>query len=79
MVSMQEIAQGKEAVLDFLENESLKITNEKPGEYMSMRDDANQLVLFLSGYTFIGCGTVSLDGNLLNVIDGRLITLQKPS
>jgi hypothetical protein len=79
MVHMQEIAQGKEAVLEFLENEALKRTNEQPGVYMSMRDDANQLVLYCSGFTFIGSGTVSLGGNLMNVVDGRLVELQKPS
>ncbi len=43
-----------------------------------MRDDTGTLVLFCEGHTFIGTGSVSLGGNLLNVIDGR-VTLQKPS
>jgi hypothetical protein len=76
---MQTIVQGKYDVLEHLENEALKRTNENPGVYMLQRDDAGNLVLFLAGFTFIGSGTVSLGGNLLDVIDGQLVKIQKPS
>jgi hypothetical protein len=56
---MRTIAEGKDAVLTFLENEALKRTNEKQGVYQLMRDDANDLVLFIVGHTFVGSGTVS--------------------
>ena len=70
---MQTIAQGKDAVLEILENDSLRRTDEEPGVYMLQRDDLGNLVFYLAGFTFIGSGTVSLGGNLLNVIDGRLV------
>jgi hypothetical protein len=76
---MRTIVEGKDAVLNFLENESLKYTNEKQGVYQLVRDDANNLVLFIEGFTFIGVGSVSIGGNLLNVDDGRVVNLQKPS
>jgi hypothetical protein len=78
-LGMKTLAEGKEAVLDFLENETLKRTNEKPGVYMSQRDDAGNLVLFFAGFTFIGSGSVSLSGNLLVVVDGSVVRSQKPS
>jgi acetyltransferase-like isoleucine patch superfamily enzyme len=77
--NMRTIAEGKDAVLNFLENETLKRTDEKPGVYQLVRDDANNLVLFIEGFSFIGSGTVSINGNLLTVADGRVINLQKPS
>ena len=40
---MQTIAQGKEAVLDFLEDHALAATNEQPGVYRLFRDDAGNL------------------------------------
>jgi len=76
---MQTIAQGKEAVLDFLEDHALAATNEQPGVYRLFRDDAGNLVLSFAGHTFIGSGTVSLNGNLLDVLDGRILKLNKPS
>lgn len=79
MIDMQTLAQGKEAVLDFLENTALTTTNEQPCIYALQRDDAGNLVLFFSGYAFIGAGTISVSGNLLDVADGRVIRASKPS
>ena len=76
---MQTIAEGKADVLSFLENEALRRTDEKPGAYRLVRDDAGNLVLFLEGFTFIGAGTVSLGGRVLNVADGRVVKIQNPS
>lgn len=75
---MQTIAQGKDAVLNYLEN-ALKDINKDPGAYMLQRDDAGNLVLFFAGLTFICSGTVYFSGNLLDVLDGRMHKLQKPS
>jgi hypothetical protein len=76
---MRTLAEGKEAVLHYLENEALGRTNEQSGVYMLQRDDAGNLVLHFAGFTFIGSGTVSIGGNLLDVTDGLVIKFQKPS
>lgn len=76
---MQTIAEGKSDVLSFLEHEALRRTDEEPGVYSLVRDDAGNLVLFIEGFTFVGFGTVSLDGRLLAVADGRVIEVQQPS
>lgn len=76
---MQTLAEGKQAVLDFLENEALRRNDEKLGVYMLQRDDAGNLVLVCAGLSFIGSGTVSLGGNLLTLVDGLMVRAQKPS
>jgi hypothetical protein len=76
---MNVIAQGKDSVLHFLENEALRRTNETPGEFVLYRDDAGQLVLTLHGLTFFGTGSLSLSGNLLSFDDGLLVKAKKPS
>ncbi len=70
--------EGKYDVLECPENESLTHTNENPGVYALQRDDDGNLVLFLAGHAFIGSGTVSLGGNLLDVINGQVVKIQKP-
>jgi hypothetical protein len=76
---MQTIAEGKADVLRFLENETLTGTNEKPGVYSLVRDDANNLILFIEGFTFVGFGTVSLGGRVLEVANGRVVKMHHPS
>jgi hypothetical protein len=76
---MRILAQGKDDVLRFLENEALRRTNEQQGVYTLAEDDAGQLVLFIEGFTFLGSGTVSLGGNLLQVNWGSVMKAQKPS
>jgi hypothetical protein len=76
---MKPMIQGKDEVLAFLENETLRVTNEKPGVYSLYRDDSETLVLTIGGFSFIGTGTISLSGNLLNVLDGRVMKSGKPS
>jgi hypothetical protein len=76
---METIVQGKEAVLEHLENEALTRTNEKPGIYALQRDDAGNLVLYFAGHVFIGSGTISLGGTLLDVIEARVVKVRKPS
>jgi hypothetical protein len=76
---MKPLIQGKDAVLAFLENETLRVTNEKPGVYSLYRDDGETLVLTVGGFSFIGTGTISLSGNLLKVVDGRVMKASKPS
>ena len=76
---MQTIAEGKSEVLHFLEDRALSDTNENPGIYRLIRDDSGALVLFIEGWTFVGAGTVSLGGNMLTVLDGRVSQARKPS
>jgi hypothetical protein len=75
MVDMQKIAEGKEAVLDYLESEGLKRTGGRPGAYLLQRDDSGNLVAFIAGHSFIGSGVISLDGNRLMVVDGILVNV----
>jgi len=76
---MQTIAKGKEGVLNYLEDRSLAATDEVLGEYVLFRDDAGNLVLSFAGHTFFGAGTISLSGKLLEVVEGRLCNIKKPS
>jgi hypothetical protein len=76
---MQTIAKGKDAVLEYLEDHALAATNEQPGEYILFRDDAGSLVLSFAGHTFFGSGTMSLGGKLLDVTEGRVHKVMKPS
>jgi hypothetical protein len=76
---MQTIVEGKSEVLSFLQNEALRRTDEKPGVYSLVRDDAGYLILFIEGFTFVGFGTVSVGGRLLDVVDGRIAKMQTPS
>ena len=76
---MQSIANGKDEVIHFLQNDSLRLTNEQSGVYALMRDDAGQLVLVIEGFTFFGQGTLSLSGNQLRIVNGRAIKNEKPS
>ena len=76
---MQTVAEGKSAVLNFLENEALQRTDEKPGVYSLVRDDVGNLILHIEGFTFVGCGTVSLGGRILDVKDGVIVKMQVPS
>ncbi len=76
---MQTIAQDKTAVLSFLENDTLRRTNEQAGVYLLARDDAGNLFLPIEGFTFLGFGTVSIGGQILDVVEGRVITVRRPS
>lgn len=74
---MQTIAEGKEAVLDYLESEALKRTDGKPGQYRLEQDDTGNLVAFIAGYSFIGSGTFSLSSRV-HVVNGIVVDIQKP-
>ena len=76
---MQTIVEGKHDVLAFLENESLKRTNEQPGIYRLWRDDAGRLILSVEGFTFVGLGEITLGKTILKVQDGVVQEIQKPS
>ena len=73
---MVTVAQGRDEVLAYLENESEK-TAEKPGVYLLLKDDSGTLIAIIAGRSFIGTGFYSLGGNRMLVEDGRVVHLQK--
>ena len=73
---MNTIAEGKEAVLAYLEQEAQSIAGQ-PGVYRLMRDDAGNLVAFIAGRSFVGTGSYSIDGNRIVVMDGLIVQLQQ--
>ena len=70
------VAEGKEAVLAYLEQESQNVAG-KPGVYRLVRDDAGNLVAFIAGHSFLGTGSYSLDGNRMLVVDGLVMDIQR--
>jgi hypothetical protein len=73
---MTTVAEGKEAILSFLERDAQNIAGE-PGVYRLVRDDAGNLVAFIAGRSFIGSGSYSIDGNRVVVLDGLVIHVQQ--
>ena len=70
------VAEGKEAVLAYLEQETQN-TARQPGVYQLVRDDSGNLVAFIAGHSFIGTGSYSIDGNRMVVVDGMLVHVQQ--
>ena len=76
---MMMVAEGKEAVLAYLEEEAQKIAGQ-PGVYQLVRDDYGNLVAFIAGRSFVGTGSYSLDGSRMVVVDGLVMHVQpKPN
>jgi hypothetical protein len=73
---MTTVAEGKEAVLAYLEQDAQKRAG-KPGVYVLLRDDSGNLVAFIAGHTFMGTGSYSIDGNRMVVVDGVVVHLQQ--
>ncbi len=73
---MTTVAEGKEAVLAYLEQETQNRAGQ-PGVYVLLRDDSGNLVAFIAGHTFMGTGSYSIDGNRMIVIDGAVVHLQQ--
>ncbi len=73
---MTTVAEGKEAVLAYLEQESQNVAG-KPGVYSRVRDDSGNLVAFIAGHSFLGTGSYSLDGNRMLVVDGLVMDIQR--
>lgn len=72
---MTTVAEGKEGVLAYLEQEAEHIAG-KPGVYQLVRDDSGNLVAFIAGRSFVGTGSYSLDGNRMVVVDGLVVHVQ---
>jgi hypothetical protein len=73
---MTTVAEGKEAVLSYLEQEAQNIAGQ-PGVYRLVRDDAGNLVAFIAGRSFIGTGSYAIDGNRVVILDGLVIHVQE--
>ena len=69
---MRVIAEGKEAVLTYLEDQLVGMPGH-PGRYMLAEDDSGLLVICIAGCTFIGEGDAKLDGNKLTVRRGIVL------
>lgn len=72
---MTTIAEGKEAVLAYLEQEARTIAGQ-PGVYRLVKDDSGNLVAFIAGRSFVGTGSYSMSGNRMVVIDGLVVHVQ---
>jgi hypothetical protein len=70
------IAEGKDAVLAYLEQEAQNITG-TPGIYRLVRDDSGNLVAFIAGRSLTGTGSYAIDGNRISVIDGLVVHVQQ--
>jgi hypothetical protein len=69
------IARGKEEVIRYLEEQARKRAG-SPGEYLLGYDDRGYLVAFISGFGFIGTGSISLGSHQLVVVDGIVVKVQ---
>jgi predicted RNA-binding protein len=73
---MTTIAEGKEAVLAYLEQEARNIAGQ-PGVYRLVKDDSGNLVAFIAGRSFVGTGSYSMSGNRMVVIDGLVVDVRQ--
>lgn len=73
---METLAEGKEAVLEFLENEARRIAGQ-PGVYQLLRDDSGSLIAFIAGRSFLGTGSYSIGGKRMIIVDGLVVQLDQ--
>ncbi|HEY1339980.1 MAG TPA: hypothetical protein VGF59_20850 [Bryobacteraceae bacterium] len=73
---MTTIAEGKEAVLAYLEQEAQNIAGQA-GAYQLMRDDSGNLVAFIAGRSFVGTGSYSMGGSRVVIVDGLVVHVQQ--
>lgn len=73
---MTTVAEGKEAVLAYLEQEAENIAGQ-PGGYRLLKDDSGNLIAFIAGRSLMGTGSYSLDGNRFVVVDGLIVHVQQ--
>ena len=75
---MRVLAEGKETVLAYLENQLVGLPGH-PGRYSLAVDDRGQLVICVAGSTFIGEGETVQAGMRLVVRGGIVKHLELPS
>jgi hypothetical protein len=73
---VETLAEGKEAVLEYLEKDAQSIAGQ-PGVYRLVRDDSGNLIAFIAGRSFLGTGTYSIGGNRMIVVDGLIVQLEQ--
>ena len=73
---METLAEGKEAVLEFLEKDAQRIAGQ-PGVYRLVRDDSGNLIAFIAGRSFLGTGSYSIGGKRMVVVDGLIVQLDQ--
>ncbi len=73
---MTTIADGKENVLAYLEQQAQDIAGQ-PGAYRLIKDDAGNLVALIAGRSFVGTGSYAVDGNRMVVVDGLIVQIQQ--
>ena len=73
---METLAEGKEAVLEYLEKDAQRIA-EQPGVYRLVRDDSGNVTAFIAGRSFLGTGTYSIGGNRMIVVDRLIVQLEQ--
>lgn len=73
---MTTIAEGKEAMLAYLEQEAQDIAG-RPGVYRLVKDDSGNLVAIVAGHSFVGTGSFSLGGSRMEVRNGLLVDVQQ--
>jgi hypothetical protein len=71
-VDMETLAEGKEAVLEFLEKDAQRIAGQG-GVYRLVRDDSGNLIAFIAGRSFLGTGSYSIGGKRMIVVDGLIV------
>ncbi|VTU00986.1 unnamed protein product [Gemmataceae bacterium] len=71
---MKVIAEGKEAVLAYLEGRAVSITGET-GVYRLAEDDNGTLIANIAGHSFIGSGQIKMGGQTLSVVGGLIVSL----
>ena len=74
---VQVLAEGKEAVLAYLEDQLIGLPGH-PGRYQLAIDDLGQLVICVAGSTFIGEGKTVLAGMRITIRGGLCKDLQLP-
>jgi hypothetical protein len=76
MSNVETLAEGKEAVLEYLEKDAQRIAG-KPGLYRLVRDDSGNLIAFIAGRSFLGTGTYSIGGNRMIIVDGLVVQVEQ--
>lgn len=69
---METLAEGKEGVLEYLENAAHRIAGQS-GVYRLVRDDSGNLIAIIAGRSFLGTGSYSIGGRRILVVDGLIV------
>ena len=73
---METLAEGKEAVLEYLERDAQRIAGQ-PGVYRLVRDDSGNLIAFIAGRSFLGTGSYSIGGKRMIFVVGLIVQFEQ--